>query len=537
LEITDPGDPTRDLVDAELIEPLLSTGRLREAETVAREVLARGHQPGFEVMVRTSLASVLSMGARYREAIHQLDQATAAAAAHERHRLTAASSVLMLLDAQVEQARASAEQAVETGERLGDDQTLCLGLQTLAMVALAEGLVDHAVSTAQRAVTVARRGQAWLNHVVPELWLGTALADSDRLDEAHVAFQAGRRRAEQMGDVARLPLYFWAVAEARLSSGQWDDALAEAQAGLGLVEESVNHVGDVFAHALCAHVALHRGDPGSARSAINRAHRNLVAGPTEIGFEWMTWIDALLLESVGQPSRALSLLERAWDLISPLRYLQAASRAMAPDLVRMAVSAGNQARALSVTEELERSARHSPTPTAQGLALRCRGLLTGDPDVLLAAVAAHRMGPRPFLLAAACEDAGVALGSASRWDEAAPLLDEAVAAYEALEAVWDIARLRSAQRSLGTPQLRRARHRVSFGWESLTPTELKVVGLVAEGLTNRQIAERLFVSRRTIATHLEHVFQKLGHANRVEIAAEAIRRTVIDPSPTSPTTP
>ena len=43
-------------------------------------------------------------------------------------------------------------------------------------------------------------------------------------------------------------------------------------------------------------------------------------------------------------------------------------------------------------------------------------------------------------------------------------------------------------------------------------------------MTNPEIAERLFVSRRTVATHMEHVFQKLGHANRVELAADAARR-------------
>jgi DNA-binding CsgD family transcriptional regulator len=66
--------------------------------------------------------------------------------------------------------------------------------------------------------------------------------------------------------------------------------------------------------------------------------------------------------------------------------------------------------------------------------------------------------------------------------------------------------------------------RPSFGWESLTEAELRVVGLTAEGLTNREIAERLFVSRRTVATHLEHVFQKLGFSTRVRLAAEAVRR-------------
>jgi DNA-binding CsgD family transcriptional regulator len=69
------------------------------------------------------------------------------------------------------------------------------------------------------------------------------------------------------------------------------------------------------------------------------------------------------------------------------------------------------------------------------------------------------------------------------------------------------------------------RHRrASFGWESLTEAELRVVGLTVEGLTNREIAARLFVSRRTVATHLEHVFEKLGFTTRVRVAAEAARR-------------
>jgi DNA-binding CsgD family transcriptional regulator len=68
------------------------------------------------------------------------------------------------------------------------------------------------------------------------------------------------------------------------------------------------------------------------------------------------------------------------------------------------------------------------------------------------------------------------------------------------------------------------RPRSAWGWDSLTDAELKVVGLTAEGLTNPEIAERLVVSRRTVATHLEHVFCKLGLSSRVKVAAEAVRR-------------
>jgi predicted ATPase/class 3 adenylate cyclase/DNA-binding CsgD family transcriptional regulator len=68
------------------------------------------------------------------------------------------------------------------------------------------------------------------------------------------------------------------------------------------------------------------------------------------------------------------------------------------------------------------------------------------------------------------------------------------------------------------------RRRPASGWDSLTPAEQQIVGLVATGLSNPQIAERLFVSRKTVATHLTHVFAKLGLSSRAELSAEAVRR-------------
>jgi DNA-binding CsgD family transcriptional regulator/tetratricopeptide (TPR) repeat protein len=70
------------------------------------------------------------------------------------------------------------------------------------------------------------------------------------------------------------------------------------------------------------------------------------------------------------------------------------------------------------------------------------------------------------------------------------------------------------------------RGRPQAGWDALTPTELKVVALVAEGLSNPQIAERLFISKRTVSTHLSHVFAKVGVASRAELASEATKRAV-----------
>jgi pimeloyl-ACP methyl ester carboxylesterase/DNA-binding CsgD family transcriptional regulator len=82
----------------------------------------------------------------------------------------------------------------------------------------------------------------------------------------------------------------------------------------------------------------------------------------------------------------------------------------------------------------------------------------------------------------------------------------------------------------GTPEgapiatLRQSRRRPAAGWESLTEAEMDVVRLVTAGMTNRQIAARLYLSPRTIQTHVSHIMHKLGIARRSEIAAETTRR-------------
>jgi DNA-binding CsgD family transcriptional regulator len=92
------------------------------------------------------------------------------------------------------------------------------------------------------------------------------------------------------------------------------------------------------------------------------------------------------------------------------------------------------------------------------------------------------------------------------WAEGAALSSEEAIAY--------------AQRGRGE------RKRPSSGWDSLTPTELDVVRLVAEGIPNKDIATRLFISPRTVQSHLRHVYHKLGLTSRVQLAQEAARHSV-----------
>jgi DNA-binding CsgD family transcriptional regulator len=93
---------------------------------------------------------------------------------------------------------------------------------------------------------------------------------------------------------------------------------------------------------------------------------------------------------------------------------------------------------------------------------------------------------------------------------------------EELESAWAEGAALSIEEAIAYTQRGRGeRKRPSSGWASLTPTERDVVQLVSEGLANKDIATRLFVSPRTVQTHLTHVYTKLGLTSRVQLVQEA----------------
>ena len=92
------------------------------------------------------------------------------------------------------------------------------------------------------------------------------------------------------------------------------------------------------------------------------------------------------------------------------------------------------------------------------------------------------------------------------------------------QAAWDEGAALSVEEAIAYVRRGRGeRKRPSKGWASLTPTELDVVRLACEGLGNKEIATRLFVSPRTVQAHLSHVYSKLGVSSRVQLAQEASR--------------
>jgi DNA-binding CsgD family transcriptional regulator len=145
-----------------------------------------------------------------------------------------------------------------------------------------------------------------------------------------------------------------------------------------------------------------------------------------------------------------------------------------------------------------------------------------DPGVLLDAVEAWRDRARPLELILATCDAAASLGRRARAQEAVPMLETAAETARRCGAKRDAARVDHLLRAAGRPEARDSGPRV--GWDAITPGEVSVLRLVVEGLSNAEIAERLSVSRRTVDSHLHHVYTKVGARSRVELSMEAANR-------------
>lgn len=112
----------------------------------------------------------------------------------------------------------------------------------------------------------------------------------------------------------------------------------------------------------------------------------------------------------------------------------------------------------------------------------------------------------------------------AEYNAAVAMLREALG-ERAFESAWaEGAALSTGEAIAYARRGRGERKRPSSGWASLSPTKLDVVRLLSEGLANKEIADRLFISTRTVQTHLTHVYGKLGLTSRVQLAQQATRR-------------
>ena len=187
-------------------------------------------------------------------------------------------------------------------------------------------------------------------------------------------------------------------------------------------------------------------------------------------------------------------------------------------LVRIALAARDDELAqLALSSSGRRSDLNPGILSIAATAAHVRGLLAQNQAELRAAVDLFERALRPLELAAALEDLGAELAATDR-ETAVDVLGRTLALYTELGATWDARRVRSRLRELGVRRRLVTAEPEANGWAAMTEAELAVARLVAEGLTNREVADRLFVSPHTVNSHLRHVFSKLGINSRVELA-------------------
>ena len=529
VDLAPPDWPGRARLRVQLVEPYARCGRFDDGRAIAAAVLAAEPRPLHRVH-----GPPRPRGHRRQRGS---DRCVGRCAARSRRRRPARlrrdAELLGVLAAQIrlvsgkggDAERRAVRAALDAAETSGDGPLACLAHQALGFVAAIEGREAEALRHFQSSTDLLGSGRApWSAYLSPDGYVAACLLVLDRLDESATAADAARRRAERQAATSDLPFMHLITGAVPLFAGRFDDAVANFEAGLSVVEDSGAANFALYLDAGLALVALHRGDLAQAEGLLAAGFARMATGTQRFGADWLIDAQAQLLCARGEDEAALNLLEVLWAQMEPVRYFFG-FRGFALHVVSVAGRVGRPDLASEAADALEEAASRTPATSASAAARRGRGMVEHDPVALLDAVALYRKTPLRLDLAGCCEDAAAVLATDGRRDEALALLDDAAAIYSDIRADGDLARVEAATRELGGRRRTRADPKPTFGWDALTAMEREVVDLVAQGLTNPEVGARLFVSRRTVETHLSHVFAKVGLSSRTQVAAEHARRS------------
>ena len=368
-----------------------------------------------------------------------------------------------------------------------------------------------------------------LDATFPALARAAALAEgsSDPLTLLHACWAAafagdvvtGARlaaRAEQLarasGAIAPLTAILmsratWELGAARFSAGE--SAATEA---LELARETSQGGLAAIALALLAQVDAVRGREEACREhaaeALTMAAARGEAQPASAAELALAELDL----AMGRPADALTRLRAVFaEGHGAYRY------PVVDNLVEAAAAAGRPDDALDAVAAWQQWASHAGAPVGGIVLARARALLASPEEAderFRECLAAHETLPWPFVHARTELAYGEFLRRARRKAEARTLLRTALERFEALGATPWADRAAGELRATGET----ARKRDSSTLDDLTPQELQIARLVAEGARNRDIAGRLFLSPKTVEYHLRKVFQKLDITSRTELA-------------------
>ncbi|RKT16982.1 regulatory LuxR family protein [Streptomyces sp. 1114.5] len=322
--------------------------------------------------------------------------------------------------------------------------------------------------------------------------------------------------ARAKGTLGVMPTLQFFLAEAELFHGRHRDAEVTATEALTLARDTGQHQWVSQLAALLAHLAAldGRSEQCTELAATALATTGPQTAAPAAGLPWVQWSLALLDLGHGRAGDAADRLHTLTT--GPHRHHVSATRAV-PDLVEAAVRLGTPDRAAEPYERFARWTAAADRPWAEALRLRCQALL--GPDELAepayrAALDLHETAHRPFEQARTTLLYGEWLRRTRRRTDARPHLRAALETFDRLAAHPWAARARTELSATGTP----APTPTGTAPQSpLTPQELQIARLAAQGLTNRDIAAQLFLSPRTVAHHLYKAYPKLNITSRTEL--------------------
>jgi DNA-binding CsgD family transcriptional regulator len=519
LDSTDATDANRFPRTVTAVDALVAAKRISEATELARSVLAHPMAPAACLsQIHLTLATILLMSG---EPEHVVAEAEATLADRESPDSVwdvaqlARLRALTVLD-DVPRAQEAADEILAGRDRPGGDIALAAAVTALAWIAWDQGQIAVALGHVRAAVVRADRGGA--DRVFPRLSLAAMLTALGEFDDAETAIAQAADAAILTADTTyRMapPLF---MARLELAAGRLDAARAHAHEAVAIGTSRGIRLLMPLALATIAQIAMLRGDLRAASEHVDRCRLEVRPPSARLGAAANSWSEARLAECAEGRAAAMKKLDELseWALAQPILLVE--EPAGAASLIRAARAAGRHNLVEAIVAGAEQlAASNSEFPVITAAAAHARGLVDRDAELLREAASDYR---HPWAIASAWEDAGAVALSAGEGDRdgARRAFERALAAYQRAGADRDAARVRSRLRDLGFRRCHWTRaERPASGWASLTDTERRVAHIVAEGLTNAQVAERLFLSRHTVDYHLRQIFRKLGIRSRVEL--------------------
>jgi DNA-binding CsgD family transcriptional regulator len=516
---------------------LHSAGRADEARAFAETHLRDALPAEQEAEVLLGIAGMFRVPPDARVAAGRQALALPELPAHVRAHHLAALFHNLLVGGRTQEAKAIQAETAQAVQASGDANSAFAFALAESVTAYVDERYDEALELTEQAASAGIGTTDWARERLAQEWRCETRTVLDHVDDSLRLAADGIAAAQRDRNGWAIRIFeIWRGRQLH-QLGRLDDA------GAILEGQFSPEAGDRFFGALDAagivalgRVALHQGNPRLLQRTAQLA-RGLLEDSTPNFRREAAWLLALQAMGAGDLEAAHAWLcalgEEHRTTILPLFPVDVTDEI---PLARIALAAGDGELADVALGQAERRAQRNPrVGTIVATAAHIRGLLTSDVEELERAVKLYATGPRPLARAYALEDLGVVRARAGALEAAIEALDRALVVFAEAGATWDTSRVRGRLREQGVRRRLVPRERAETGWAAMTQSELAVARRVAQGLTNREVAEQLFISPHTVSSHLRSIFAKLEINSRlalVRLAAEHDATPTPTPTPT-----